>query len=108
MSKRGEFSPFIKSKMEAFLGRESSRTELRLLPYLHYVMVNEQRIEPLKVNQDERLILSQLREAGHIEGGAAGLAITREFYDFICDVVFYAYVAHEEAPFEAPSGGDNV
>ena len=95
MAKRGEFTPHIAEKMRKFLGRESDEIELRLIPYLQYTMVNNQRIDPNKVNSEERAILSKLREAEHIKGGASGLAITREFWDFMCDILLDAYVDHE-------------
>jgi hypothetical protein len=96
MAKRGEFTPHIAEKMRKFLGRESDQIELRLIPYLQYTMVNSQRVEPSKVNDNERAILSKLRVAGHIEGGASGLAVTREYWDFMCDILFDAYLNHEE------------
>lgn len=95
MAKRGEYTAEIEQKMKKFLGRESSQTELRLYPYIVYVMTNERSIDPNKINQHERVILSLLREAGHIEGGASGMAVTKEFWDFANDVIFDAYVAYD-------------
>ena len=95
MANRGELTPSAKAKMEKFLGRDATGTELRLYPYLQYVMMNHQSIDPQKINKDERQILSTLRSEGHIEGGASGMAITRQFWDFMCDVLFDTYVAHE-------------
>ena len=82
--------------MEGFFGRAVTRTELRLIPYVQYVMVNDQKISPNHVNQEERDILSLWREAGHIEGGASGLAVTGEFWNFMCEVLFEGYVAYRE------------
>lgn len=93
---RGTFTDEAKTKMEKFLGRETSQKELRLYPYLQNTMMNEQRIDPNKIDGEERKILQQLREAGHVEGGASGLAMTREFWDFINDVLFDTYVAYRE------------
>ena len=93
MAKRGELTEPVRAKMEKFLGRETSTDELRLLPYLQYQMMNEQRIDPAKINSDDRAILRLLKQGGHIEGGMSGLAMTREFWDFINDVLFDAYVA---------------
>lgn len=97
MARRGKLTSSIEAKMIAFLKRETSQDELRLYPYLLYVMVNDQKIDPNKINGVERSILSLLRAEGHIEGGASGLAISREFYDFASDVVWDAYVAYREA-----------
>jgi hypothetical protein len=55
-------------------------------------MVNEQKLDPNHISASERAILRTWKDAGHIEGGATGLAITREFWDFMCEVLFYSYV----------------
>ena len=95
MAKRGELTPALRRKMEAFLGRETSQTELRLLPYIQYAMVNNRRLDPNKLNGAERQILSKWRARGHIEGGAGGMAITREFWNFMNDILFDAYVGYD-------------
>ena len=63
-----------------------------MLPYIQYVMCNEQRLEMEGLKDEERKILSQWREAGHIEGGVSGLAITQEFWNIVCELVFLGYV----------------
>lgn len=93
---RGQVTPDVDRLATAFLGRTINQTELRLLPYIDYVMKNDQKINPTKVNRDEREFLGFLRQGGHIEGGASGLAITRDFYDFVQEVLWYSYVAAEE------------
>lgn len=95
MAKRGELTPFIKARMEAFLGRETTVAELHLLPYIGFVMVNDRAIKPEKINREERDILALWRAAGYIEGGMSGLSLTREFYDFIQDILFFGYVAYD-------------
>lgn len=96
MAKRGQLTPAVKEKMEKFLGRETSVTELRLYPYLTYLMVNEQRVDPAKCNQDDRDVMRLLKDAGYIEGGASGLSMSKEFWDFAQDVLWDTYVAYEE------------
>jgi len=90
--KRGQLTDRIREKSNELLGYKITQQELRLLPYLQYVMVNEQRIDPNRINADERKILSKWREAGHIEGGASGLAMTKEFWDIITELIFLGYV----------------
>jgi len=97
MTRRGEFTDQAKAKMEKFLGRETSESELRLYPYLQYQMMNEQEIDPAKVNGEDRKILKRLRADGHIEGGASGLAMTKEFWDFINNILFDTYVAYHRS-----------
>lgn len=89
---RGQLTRRIKEKSQELLGYEMDQTELRLMPYIMYVMVNKQRIELEKINSADRAILSKWREAGHIEGGAGGLRITQEFWNILCEIVRLGYV----------------
>jgi len=90
--KRGMLTDRIRRKSKDLLGYEIDTVELRLMPYVMHVMMNEQRIDPRKINEDERKILSKWREAGHIEGGASGLQITEEFWNILCEIVRLGYV----------------
>ena len=89
---RGQLTEQIQSLAKGFLGREITTVELRLYPYLDYVMKNGQRIEPIRINQEDRDILKTLKQEGHIEGGASGLSMTKEFYDYINQVLWLGYV----------------
>ena len=55
-------------------------------------MVNDQKLDIRKINQEERVILAKWKARGLLEGGASGLAITKEFWDFMCEILFEAYV----------------
>lgn len=90
--KRGQLTPRIQEKSKELLGYEIDQKELRLMPYVQYQMVNEHKINPVSINSDERIILSKWRELGHIEGGASGLGITKEFWDIINEIIFLGYV----------------
>ena len=89
---RGQLTKRIKIKSKELLGYEIDQTELRLMPYIQYTMVNDQRINPQHCNQADRDILSKWRQAGHIEGGAAGLRVTEEFWNIICEIIRLGYV----------------
>ncbi|KKL07250.1 hypothetical protein LCGC14_2587890 [marine sediment metagenome] len=91
---RGVLTDEIQTLAKEFLGREITTTELRFYPYLDYVMKNEQIIEPERCNGEDRKVLAELRAAGHIEGGASGLAMTKEFYDYINQVLWLGYVCN--------------
>lgn len=93
--KRGQLTERVKSISKTFLGREISQTELRLYAYLDYTIKNSQKITPNHCNQDDRAILQKLRKEEYIEGGASGLALTREFYDYMQEVLWWGYVAYE-------------
>lgn len=89
---RGQLTKRVKSKSIELLGYEIGVTELRLLPYIIHVMMDNQRIDPRKINGEERKILKKWREAGQIYGGASGLAITKEFWGICTELVFISYV----------------
>ena len=90
--KRGQLTERIKRKSVELLGYEIDQEELRLMPYILTVMMNEQKIQIRHIGGGERGILKKWREAGHIEGGASGLQITEEFWNIICDIVRLGYV----------------
>lgn len=89
---RGGLTKRIKNKSKELLGYEIGQTELRMMPYIMYVMTNDQKITISHRNQDDREILQKWRNAGHIEGGASGLQITEEFWNIICEIVRLGYV----------------
>lgn len=89
---RGQLTEDIQKLAKAFLGREITVKELRLYPYLDFVMKNEQRIDPNHITREERDILKILKAEEHIEGGASGLSMTKEFYDYINQVLWLGYV----------------
>jgi len=89
---RGQLTERIKAKSKELLGYEIDTKELRLMPYIQYTMTNWQKLDPNKVNEEERKILSKWRKAGHINGGAGGLGITKKFWDIINELIFLGYV----------------
>jgi len=97
---RGMLTTDVDKIAKIFLGRGITLRELRLIPYIQYVMVNERKLEICKVNQEERKILRKWKDEGHIEGGASGLAITKHFWDFMCEALFVAYVGYDNPEYE--------
>jgi hypothetical protein len=92
VQRRGVLTQRIKNKSLELLGYEISTGELRLMPYVMHVMQNSQRIDPRRINAEERHILQKWRDAGHIEGGAGGMQITEQFWNIICEIVRLGYV----------------
>ncbi len=89
---RGELTEAIQKIAKEKIDREITLTELRLIPYIQYIMVNEQKLEPIRISPEERAVLKKWKEEDYIEGGATGLAITKEFWDFMCEILFESYV----------------
>ena len=91
-SGRGALTDAIRTKSQELLGYAISVRELRLLPYIQYTMMNDQKLDPQRINAEERGILSYWRQRGFIKGGAAGLSITKAFWDAMNEILFMAYV----------------
>lgn len=89
---RGELTARIITKSKKLLGYEIGVRELRLMPYVLDVMINNQRINPGHINSEEREILAKWRDAEYITGGASGLQITEEFWNILCEIVRLGYV----------------
>ena len=92
MAGRGQLTDKIKIRSKELLGYEIDVKELRLMPYIQYVMTNEQRISSRHINQEEREVLRKWKEVKYIEEGASGLSITKEFWDILCEIIFLGYV----------------
>lgn len=92
MQARGQVTERIKAESKKLLGYEIDQTELRLMPYIMHVMMNDQKIDPHKINGEERSILSKWRKADHIEGGISGLRVTEEFWMILSRMMLLGYV----------------
>jgi len=97
---RGMLTTDVDKISKIMIGRSISKAELRLIPYIQYVMCNERKIDIRHINQEEREIMQQWKKEGHIEGGACGLAVTKQFWDFMCEVLFVSYVGYDNAEYE--------
>jgi hypothetical protein len=96
MAKRGQMTEYIALRSKELLGYEITVRELRLMPYIMYVLMNEQKLDPNKITAEEREIFIKWKKAGHLAGGMTGLSVTREFWDIMCSIVFLGYVAYRE------------
>lgn len=93
--RRGMLTTEIKDLFEKLFDEDATKVKIRLLPYLMYVMVNSQKLDPEKINREERTILRSWKEKGYVSGGIAGMAITKEFWDKAQEVIFWSYVGYE-------------
>lgn len=65
---------------------------VRLLPYLDYVVKNGGYYDIRKMSSDELIILDGLIDDGYIVKTDESILITHEFYDFMQEVLWDAYV----------------
>jgi len=94
--KRGQLTERIKKESLHLLGYEIGVTELRLMPYVIYVVMNEHKIDPLRIDQEEKDILFDWKTAGYINGGIDKFQITPEFWDICCKIIYLGYVDIDE------------
>lgn len=93
---RGKLTDEIQEKAKSFLGREIDQTELRLYPFVDYCIKNFGEIDdPRKINGDDRLILKRLNDEGHIYFHSLKIELTKDFYDFIQDILWLSYVPYK-------------
>ena len=97
--RRGEVTKRIRARSVQLLGYPITTEELRLMPYLMYVMVNEHVIDSRKLNNDEHDILDKWRDAGHVLDTTSGrIKVTEEFWGFLCELIWLGYVDLRERP----------
>lgn len=90
---RGVLTPEVQVVAKNLLGYELTVRELRLMPYLQYTVMNDKRINPNHINQEEREILSKWREKGWMCGGAGSdVNVTKWFWLAMNEILFVAYV----------------
>jgi len=92
---RGVLTKQVQEIAKKHIGRDITQLELRLLPYVQFLMMNEQKLDPQKINGEERQIWIAWKKAGYCEGGMTGMAVTKKFWDFMCEVLFQSYVMQE-------------
>lgn len=86
-----EHLKFVKKDFEKFLGRDPSLLEIRLFPYLVYSLM-DQTLEREKLTSEERELLENYEKQGFIKTRGADIGCTKEFWDFITDIVYKTYV----------------
>lgn len=90
-----EHLELIKKDFEKFLGRDPSLLEIRLFPYLVYSLM-DQIIEREKITSKERELLTNYEKQGFIKKRGTDIGCTKEFWDFLTDIVYKTYVQEVE------------
>ncbi len=94
---RGQVTEPVAKKAYELLGIQNiSTNELRLMPYIQYTMVNSQKLDISRINQEDRDILSRWRKKEWLRGGASEMEISKKFWNSISEIIFLAYVDYED------------
>lgn len=89
---RGMLTEEIREKY----GIETTK-ELRLIPYFQYLLVNHMPVDVSKVDSEERKILKRWQDEGKITFSCSeSVTATKEFWDWINDVLWDSYVPQME------------
>lgn len=93
---RGMITDEINAKAKELMGYEAlSSQELRLMPYLQYIIVNGQGVLHNRVNTEERAILDIWIKKGFISNVYEQLEMTKEFWNAISELIYLGYVNHD-------------
>ncbi len=89
---RGTLTDGVKALSKELMGYEIDVTELRLMPYVQYCLMNNDNIDPQHVNRDDRDAFAKWREKGWIADMSTDLSVSSEFYDIMCKILKLGYV----------------
>ena len=95
MAKRGQLTEQIKAYSKMKMGYEIGVSELRLMPYIQYYMMNSHKLDSPRLNDIGIGILDRWQACGYITGPlyeSSGLHITKDFWDIICEICYMGYV----------------
>jgi len=96
MTKRGVIVTEIQEVAMTHIGREISQQELRLIPYVHFVLCNGGVIDVHKVNAEELGIIREWMDEGLLFGNNGDLRTTKRFWDYMSEVMYLGYAAKVE------------
>ena len=89
---RGALTDKAQEIAKKFLGYEFDTKSLRLLLYIQHCLMNSQGLDNRRMNAHERKILGKFKRAGYITDSSLRVAVTREFWDFMNDILFETYI----------------
>ncbi len=90
--KRGQLTDRIKIKSKELLGYEICTIELRLMPYLQYLVTNSKGIDGEKINSQELGIFTKWYKLGYTRGTLENIKITKKFWSVINELIYLGYV----------------
>lgn len=103
MAKRGELTPTVQAKATELFGRPITQVELRLIPYVAYILQNGRELDQRKINEAERDLIADWIVDGYLMViGDAITHIDRKFYDAMNELIWLAYVTYKEQPDAQP------
>lgn len=92
-AKRGMLTEAVQAKARDFFGKEITVQELRLIPYIQYLLVNEAPLDRRKINDEEIQIIENWSERGWVSGVIGEKqAVTESFWKAMNEIIWVGYV----------------
>lgn len=85
----------LDEKFQQMLGRDANKNEIRFFPYLIHSLM-DQYIERDKLNGYELDLLQDYQDKGLLVKHYADIGCTKEFWNFITEIVYDRYVCEVE------------
>lgn len=94
---RGRITNKIRIKAHEILGiKNISTDELRLMYYIHQIILVNHYIYSKDFSKNDMLIIKRWREEGWIKGEKKDFfEVSKEFYDAISEILWLFYVAYD-------------
>ena len=90
---RGGLTTEIQTIAIKYINREISLEELRLIPYVQYVLVNGSHLDRARINPNERIIIDNWQKDGFLDKDFQSIiTVTKEFWDFMNEILWESYV----------------
>lgn len=85
----------LDEKFQKMLGRNANKNEIRLFPYLMYCLM-DQYVDRSRLARYEIDLLQDYQNKGLLIKQGADIGATKEFWDFINEIVYDRYVCEVE------------
>ncbi|PHQ89530.1 MAG: hypothetical protein COB42_06815 [Sulfurimonas sp.] len=93
---RGRLTEEVTKRAKELLGREISLRELRLMPYIDFILKNGQKIPFNKISEEEKKIIERWEEEGFIKMDGISISVTEKFYNAMSSILWIAYVDYKK------------
>ncbi len=88
---RGVLTDEVKKVSEELFGYEFNKTQLRLLPYMMYTLMDCENLKREHINQEDKVELEKWEDAKEIYSPMEHFMISSSFYDAMCKILKIAY-----------------
>jgi hypothetical protein len=86
---QGLLTSEIKSRSIVLLGYEITETELKLLPYVQYLAVNNRIASDLRMTSLEKEAFQSWKEKGWVDGGFSHpVSVTQSFWEAMSEIIW--------------------